>query len=250
MSGSRLETRLMTYLRRNRVEGFAERLKYRMGQHFRSLALENRSVLEIGAGSGFVSAFCVAKGASKVIALEPGISGSRDNVQEEFVRMSESLGLTGIIDYRRHSFERFVENYEGEPFDYIVMWNVINHLNEDATTRLHLRGAHAERAIFISHFRNMYQLLNSSGVLIFSDVARQNFWNAIGVKYFTPSSIQWHKHQQPKLWWKLLSEAGFDSVRIRWVTPYTLRRFSFFLSWNLPTYLMSSSFIVKSYKRK
>jgi SAM-dependent methyltransferase len=250
MSDSRLEAKLLTYLREKRGEGFAERLKYRMKLHFCSLSLENRSVLEIGTGPGFVSAFCAAKGASRIIALEPEVAGSSSNVQKEFVSMSTLLGLTDLIDYRHQSFERFVENYEGEPFDYILMWNVINHLNEDATTRLHLRDAHSERKIFILHFRNMYKLLNAPGELIASDVARHNFWNAIGVKYFVPPSIQWHIHQQPKLWGELLGEAGFDSMQIKWCTPYTLRKFAPLLSWNFPTYLMNSSFIIKSHKSK
>ena len=53
MTDLRLEATLLTYLREKRGEGFAERLRYRMRLHFRSLSLENQSVLEIGAGAGF-----------------------------------------------------------------------------------------------------------------------------------------------------------------------------------------------------
>jgi len=245
-----LEAKLLTYLREKHGEGFAERLRYRMGLHFRSLPLENHSVLEIGAGSGYLSVFCVARGASSVVALEPQAAGSSNGIQVEFTKMSASLRLMDLVDYRHDSFEQFAENYGGESFDYILMWNVINHLDEKATTRLHLREARTERAIYISNFKKMYQFLNTHGVLIASDVARHNFWNSIGIKFFISPSIEWHKHQQPKVWGKLLAEAGFDSIDIKWCTPFRLRKFAFLLSWKLPTYFLNSAFIITAGKSK
>jgi hypothetical protein len=35
--------------------------------------------------------------------------------------------------------------------------------------------------------------------------------------------IEWHKHQSPKLWARLLAQAGFANPIIRWNSFYTLR---------------------------
>lgn len=161
-----------------------------MDLHFPSLPLDNRSVLEIGAGRGFLSSFCAARGASMVIALEPEAAGSTIGVQEEFTKMNNALELTHIVDYRHVTFDQFVNSYAGKPFDYILMCAVINHLNEEATTLLHLVDAHTEREIFISTFKKMYGLLAPGGALIASDVGRYNFWNAIGNKFSLTKSIE------------------------------------------------------------
>jgi len=87
-----LEDKWVYYLQKNCRQGFAERLRYKMHLHFGSLPVGNRSVLEIGAGEGFLSAFCAARGASRVVALEPEAAGSTNGVRQEFARMSSALG--------------------------------------------------------------------------------------------------------------------------------------------------------------
>jgi hypothetical protein len=39
---------------------------------------------------------------------------------------------------------------------------------------------------------------------------------------FAPS-VEWEKHQHPRVWAELLAESGFHSPRIRWSTLNTLR---------------------------
>lgn len=245
-----LESRWLTYLQKNYQQGFVKRLVYRMDLHFRGLPLENRSVLEIGAGAGFLSAFCAAKGASRVVSLEPEAAGSTKDVQQEFEKLASNVGLADIVDYRRDSFEQFLESYKGEPFDYILMCHVINHLNEDAVVKLHLPKAQTEREFYISIFKEMYRLLQPGGVLIASDAGRRNFWNSIGVVVPITRTMEWHKHQQPKVWKRLLAEAGFYSVDVRWYNLFSLRKFAFLLHWKIPAYFSSSAFIIIAYRNQ
>ena len=60
--------------------------------------------------------------------------------------MSEAVGLSDTIIYKNVTFNEFCDSYDGELFDYILMRAVINHLDEEATTRLHLPDAVAENA--------------------------------------------------------------------------------------------------------
>ena len=248
MSNISLENKLLAYLQENYGQGFTDRLVYKMDSHFHSLSLENRSVLEIGAGEGFFSAFSAARGASRVVALEPESAGSTTNVQQEFEKISSAVGLSDIVNYRTDSFEQFAESYKGEPFDYILMCAVINHIDENAVSCLHLPGAQAERQIFISIFKELHRFLKPQGMLIVSDVGRCNFWNSIGVVIPITKTIEWDKHQQPKVWKKLLTQSGFKTVDTRWCNPFRLRKLAFLLSWKLPAYFSSSAFVATARK--
>ena len=62
----------------------ANKLKYTADLHLGSLVLKNRSVLEIGAGDGLLAASCAARGATRIVALEPEAAGSTTGVQEGF----------------------------------------------------------------------------------------------------------------------------------------------------------------------
>ena len=73
----KLETELLAFLEEKHGRRYVSRLKHCFGQHFDSLELKNRSVLEIGAGRGYMSALCLARGASRVVALEPESDGCR-----------------------------------------------------------------------------------------------------------------------------------------------------------------------------
>jgi SAM-dependent methyltransferase len=248
MQSTNLKERLQSYLRSANRGVAVERMVYHIGgKHFVS-DLKNRSVLEIGAGTGLLSAWCAARGASRVVALEPAAGGSSPRLREQFVRMSQAVGLDGIVDYRSITFDEFCQSYTGKTFDYILMVAVINHLDEAATSRLHLPNARSEREAFMSMFRKIGGLLGPGGQLVFSDVGRLNFWHGIGVKSPFAPTIEWHKHQQPKMWVNLLSQSGFKSIRVQWYVPFRLRWLKFLFSWSLPVFFLASSFIVVAEK--
>ena len=248
MKNSSLESRLIAYLCDTYGQKPAAKAQYETDHLFQSLPLENRSVLEIGAGQGFLSAFCAAKGASRVVALEPEIDGSTNGVQMQFDQMSTAIGLDKIINYRHEDLHEFVQECPKESFDYIVSFDVINHLNEDATSKLHRPEATAERGFYISAFEKMCKLLRPQGVLIVSDLGRYNFWNTVGINLPITKSIDWEKHQQPKVWKTLLAQAGFESIHIRWHTFYGLRKLSLVFSSGPGAYFLSSRFIITARK--
>ena len=57
------------------------------------------------------------------------------------------------------------------------------------------------------------------GTLLIADCARRNLFGDLMVPNPFAPSIEWLKHQQPKLWVKLLQKAGFESKNIRWTVP-------------------------------
>ena len=227
---------------------FANRLKYNADLHLNSLTLKNRSVLEIGAGDGFLTASSALRGATRIVALEPEAAGSTTGVQDGFAQMSQAVGLPDTIEYKNITFDQFCDSYDGQPFDYILMNDVINHLDENATTRLHRPDALAEKAAFVSIFEKMYRLLLPGGVLSASDLGRYNFWNAIHLTNPVAPTIEWHKHQQPIIWARLLAKAQFDSLKIKWCTACRLRKLSFLLARKWPAYFHTSAFVITAHK--
>ena len=113
---------------------------------------------------------------------------------------------------------------------------------------MHLADSHADRELYLSYFRKMHELLAPGGSLILSDVGRKNFWGLVGSRFFVGKSIEWHKHQQPKVWRKLLAEAGFDSISLRWYTLYRLRKFAFLFARKVPAYFFNSKFVMTARK--
>ncbi len=65
-------------------------------------------------------------------------------------------------------------------FDIVVLYNVIDHLDEDVGTRLH-RGR-ASGVVYSTITQFLMHLTLRGGVLVIADCGRVNLWNALGVK--------------------------------------------------------------------
>jgi len=236
------------YLRNNSIWKSQKRIDYVMNQYFRGLTLTNRSVLEIGAGAGVLSAWCAINGAAEVVAIEPEDDGSTSGVGEEFKKLSKAVHLVNKVKYLSLTFQDYFSENRGKKFDYLLMNAVINHLNERATEKLHLASAEEERNLYREIFRNMYSILKPGGVLLIFDVGRYNFWHDLKLKNPFTRSIEYEKHQQPKVWKNLLEQSGFKFMDILWCVPVKLRKLGRFLCWWLPSYFTISGFILRCKK--
>jgi SAM-dependent methyltransferase len=245
---NKLEKELLAYLEDKHGARFASRLKYYFDLHFGSLDVENRSVLEIGAGSGYLAALCLARGASRVVALEPESDGSTEGVSKQFASLSEAIAIGDGVEYLSINLEKFIATGRKETFDYILMCHVINHIDEDAVVRLHLPDADQERKRYIQTFEKIRNLLTETGVLLISDVGRYNLWNSIGLRFPACPTIDWNKHQDPGVWKALLSNAGFVSLVVKWLPLYHLRYFKAIVGRKLTAQCLNSYFLIRAKK--
>lgn len=246
----KVEKELIAFLEEKYGSHLISRLKHRFNHHFGSLDLENRRVLEIGAGPGHLAALCLARGASRVVALDPESDGSTKGVNKQFTLLSESVAIGNGIEYLPISLEKFIATGKKETFDYILMCNVINHIDEDAVTRLHLPDADRERRQYVRTFEKIRDLLSETGILLASDVGRYNFWNSIGLRFPACRTIDWNKHQDPGVWQALLSEAGFASIDVKWLALYRLRYFKAIVGRRLVAQFLNSHFLIQARKRE
>lgn len=173
---------------------------------FQDVDIRGRSLLDVGGGTGVMAFYGALCGAKRVVCLEPSAAaGSKDGIRERFDHIRSRTDLD--VEFVAGSLQDW-----SEPFDIVLLNNVINHLDESACQRLH----------FDPHARSAYrsQLMRIADVtkawLVVSDCSKRNFWASVGIHNPFAPSIEWEKHQKPELWAELLGSAGFRTHGLRW----------------------------------
>ncbi len=181
---------------------------------FAGVEFANKRMLDIGGGTGFFSFYAGCMGAKHVVCLEPELDGSTAGVRRTFQRLrSEFPGVPVELDTR--TIQEFSTT---ATFDIILLHSSINHINETACIRL-LEDEGARDA-YRRVFARIRDLANPGAKLIVSDCARLNFFPLIGMKNPLRPTIEWHKHQAPAVWARLLAEVGFRDPKIAWEPIY------------------------------
>ena len=213
-------------------------LRFHLKTLFRNIPLENRQVLDIGGGSGLHSFYAACMDAKEVVCLEPETEGSRSGMGAKFQKLSGFLGYDHVR-FEPVTFQAFEPT--GKRFDIILLHNSINHLDETAC--IDLLNSEESKAIYLSMFSKLSSLSSSGAKLIVSDCSRYNFFALLGIKNPFAPTIEWHKHQAPKVWVDLLRQVGFVNPRVRWTSFNTLRSLGRVLLGNkLLSYLLRSHF--------
>ena len=198
---------------------------------FQGINLAGASVLEVGCGRGAWALWAAQHGASRVVGIEPEADGSTSDTLAHFSQSIKTLNLGTRVEAMNSS----LHDLQAERFDVVVLYNVINHLDERTVPLLHTSlSAFNHYALMLRN--DLQSRVNPSGWLIVADCARSNAWNMLGLKSPMARMIEWHKHQNPSLWKRLFKEAGFSYVDLRWspIQPFprlTANRFvQFFTS--------------------
>lgn len=208
----------------------------------RGVDLEGRRVLDVGCGEGRMALWMAARGARHVVGLEPEVEGSSEGMQDAFRRGAEQAGLEDRVQL----VTTRLQDYDpGEArFDVLLLCASINHLDEQACVRLHVDEQ--ARRQYREHLRRLAAIAAPGAVLVAVDVDRHNLCGRLGLRNPLAPTIEWHKHQSPKLWARLLADVGFDAPRIRWTTLNTLRAPGQALLGNrLCAYLTTSEFCLR-----
>ena len=188
-------------------------LRFHLDTLFRGIEFEDKAVLDIGGGSGLLSFYAWVMGAREVLCLEPEADGSTPRIIEAFQGMKERLGAETVA-LQPVTFQEFQP--ADRSFDVVTLHNSINHLDEDACTRL-LDDPEA-RETYARLFAKLYEMTNPGGKVLICDCSRYNLFQLLGVKNPFAPMIEWEKHQAPEVWAALLGEAGFVDPRVRWTS--------------------------------
>lgn len=191
----------------------ATKLQFHMDAIFDGTEFAAKQILDIGGGKGLYTFFSAAKGAKAAVCLEPEGDGSNDGIHALFQEINQTLNFPGV-ELQPKTLQQFDPG--DRTFDIILMHNSINHLDESACADL--KHDEAARAAYLALFRRMYEMAAPGARLIVCDCSRYNVWALLKLRNPFAPSIEWDKHQSPKLWARLLKQAGFVNVGIRWTT--------------------------------
>jgi SAM-dependent methyltransferase len=192
-------------------------LKRHLNYLFGGIELDRKRVLDVGGGAGLLTIYAAVRGA-EAVCVEPERDGSTGGVTGKFVPLKTAVDPGLTADLVVSSIQDYLNS--AHAFDVVVIANAINHLNEDAC--IHLLDDSQARDVYKSILRPLHRAMKPGGWLVITDCSRSNFFNDIGAKSPFMPDIEWHKHQSPMVWGRLLQELGFAPARIQWSSPNTL----------------------------
>jgi len=198
----------------------------------------DKSVLDIGGGSGLISFYAAIQGAREVVCIDPGLAGSSIGIKRQFELLSQELCLETVSFYSNR-FQDF--NFKDKKFDLILMHNSINHLDENACVKLNFDLKSEMKYHLI--FDKISSIMCEGAKLIIVDCSRKNFFNLLGLKNPFSPEIEWYKHQTPHLWIQLLSSHAFTNPQIRWMSFSGIHH-GLLLNNYYVSYLLNSHFII------
>lgn len=179
---------------------------------FEGIPLDGRRVLDVGCGPGTYALWAAIHDADYVLGIEPESDGSTGGALAQFRSIAGELDVHGTVRCESALLEDL--DAPAEPFDVVLMYNVINHLDEDAVGRLHEDPAAVDR--FTDRLAILPRLVRPGGTLIVADCGRRNFWGDRGLRSPVTPSIEWDKHQEPEVWVSVLERLGFELRDLRW----------------------------------
>jgi SAM-dependent methyltransferase len=206
---------------------------------FDKLDLKGKRILEVGCGKGGLLAWAGLLGAEYVLGLEP----EEDGVLDGSYATLEKVVSTLVLDTVEISRSTFDDYSFSRPFDIVILYDVINHLNEYAVMDLHLNPDSYN--IYLRIAERIRSVTALKGILILADSARSNIWGDLGYRSPFSTSLEWKKHQNPIVWQGLFKEAGFKLLDLRWSSLYPLGKWS---SNALLQYVTLSHFVMRLIK--
>jgi len=146
-----------------------QNFEHHVRQQFHGINFENKRILEIGCGKGFLSLYIACfMNPAEVIALDEGEgAGSDRNVLEIF---SENLSLLKPDNIKVVKQDIF--KYENESFDIIIANNALHHICEPGL----LTSDSAAREKYIGLFEHIFSLIRPNGVLTIFEYSRNSIF--------------------------------------------------------------------------
>jgi SAM-dependent methyltransferase len=214
-------------------------LKFYLNYLFNNITFNNKSMLDIGGGTGLFSFYAACMGADSVVCIEPEAVGSSPGIIEKFNRLRSSLQIEEIVKLEKSSFQEY--KAYNKKFDIILLHDSINHLDEEAC--INLQNDKIAIESYKKIFQKLSNLSNNNAKIIITDCSRYNFFAYFNINNPFAKTIEWYKHQPPECWAKLLVDVGFFNPKIRWTTFNPLYSFGRVLLGNkFASYFIDSKF--------
>jgi 16S rRNA G966 N2-methylase RsmD len=209
---------------------------------FKNEELQNKHVLDIGGGIGLLSFFMASEKAESVILLEPEADGSQKVNMEKFTLLQNEFK-----PYSRSIFRisRTIQEFTTEEkFDYLVLYASINHLDESAC--INLQNSENAREAYRNIFIKLKSLSKNGAKLVIVDCMRSNLFYHLGLTSPLAKTIEWHKHQNPRVWNEIISSTGWQIEKSTYLSFKQLRLFGkIFFGNKFFAYILGTPFYLK-----
>lgn len=243
-----MENKYFQVIEKNKLYSSAKRLKYYLKSVlFDEVDFSGKTMLDVGGGNGLFSFYGAFNGASKIVVMEPEMDGSTAGFGDQFNEMHKLFGSPSNIEFS----SEFLQTYDdkGVKFDIILMNNSINHLDEDACEALPL-DMQAEKK-YLTVLNDLASICSENATVIITDVSRYNFFQKFNLTNPFVPSIEWHKHNEPKVWVNLLTQAGFSKPKVKWLSLNAFGSIGSILLGNkFASYFFHSFFYIKMNLKK
>jgi len=228
-----------------KLYGSTKRLKfYLLDILFKDIDFKDKTVLDIGGGNGLYSFYVACMGAKKVVVMEPVMDGSSDGVEDEFNNFKEVFGTKDNIFFNKDILQQYDPGED--KYDVVLMHYSINHLDEQACIDLIGKKKAEAKKSYLSVLTDLVNMSSENSTLIITDASRYNFFQKIGVKNPIAPDIEWEKHNEPKVWAKLLKEVGYTNPKIQWLALNAFGKIGKLLLANkVGSYFLHSFFYLK-----
>lgn len=120
------------------------------GYLFEGVPLEGSSLIDIGSGAGWASAYAAVAGARRVVSVEPQADGSGSDMLETAAAVRRELGLEDVVEIVPKTIEQAGIS---EKFDIVLVNNAVNHIHEEACAVVH-RDVEAQ-AVYAPFFQQL-----------------------------------------------------------------------------------------------
>ena len=208
-----VEKKYVEFMSSKRFIRNAQKFRFYMDEYFlKDMDFKCKTVLDIGGGNGAIGFYCAIKGADKVVVMEPEFDGSTAGVIKQFEEISERFPNLPVT-----MTTKVLEEYDTkEKFDIIIMHDSINHIDEELCVVLHKDEAAKKK--YLAFFELIANYCSQKARLLIADCSNKNFFHAVGIKNVFVPSIEWEKHQEPKVWGKLFQQVGFITKSTKWAS--------------------------------
>ena len=224
------------------------RLTFHMQRLLMGIDPVGKRVLDIGCGRGIHSAYLALAGAAHVVGIDPEGPGSSPGATGSLPQLIREMNLTNC-EFLPISFQEnaFSDGY----FDLVLSVNSINHLYEVTTD---LRQDPESWQVYEAIFAELFRITAPGGVIMIEECSRANLfrvWRRIGLPHpiRQMASIEWDKHQYPKVWATLLKEAGFEGIGLNWHVPYPFRGLPWLFDNALVNFCTFSGFVLRAQRQ-
>lgn len=208
------------------------------GHMFRGVDLRGRTVIDVGSGLGLTSCYAAARGAKRVVSIEPEAAGSETGALERARSIRAEMSYEHRVEIIAATL---ADSGVADQFDVVVVNDAINHFDQEACAAL-ARDPAAEEA-YRPLFEQLARLTKPGGILIVTDCSNRNFLPDLGLVNPLRRMIDWRLHQPPELWARMFLRFGFRDPRIDWIPLARMGRLGRAIgTWRLVAYFLNSQF--------